>query len=114
MTLARIDIRRMLCTAALAAAVSLFPVACSPPDGPATPASATITTRSPLELECERTLRYLESLIESHRRSQDLPASTLAEAVELQRSAVGLVLYEEYELALKLMDEAIALLGESP
>ena len=114
MTLARTDILRALRTAAIAAVVPLLYGACSPPDGPATPASATITTRSPLELECERTLLYLESLIESHRRSQDLPASALAEAVELQRSAVGLVLDEEYELALKLMDEAIALLGESP
>ena len=65
---------------------------------------------SPLEKECERELLYLDSLLESRRRSADFPAAAMAEAAELRRSAMELILDEEYELALELIGEAIALL----
>ena len=65
---------------------------------------------SPLEKECERELLYLDSLIESRRRTAGFPPAAMAEATELRRSAMELILDEEYELALELIDEAIALL----
>jgi hypothetical protein len=40
----------------------------------------------------------------------DAPTAVLAEAVELRQSAAELILDEEFELALELIDEAIALL----
>jgi len=66
---------------------------------------------SPLEKECERELLYLDSLIESRRGTPDFSAVAVAEAVELRQSALELILDEVYELALELIDEAIALLA---
>ena len=67
--------------------------------------------KSPLEKECERELLYLDSLIESRRENPDFSAAAIAEAVELRRSAVELILVEVYELALELINEAIAILA---
>ena len=53
---------------------------------------------------------YLDSLIELRRRTVGFPAAAMVEATELRRSAMELILDEEYELALELIDEAIALL----
>jgi hypothetical protein len=64
----------------------------------------------PLEKECERELLYLDGLIESSRRTAAVSPAALAEAVELRRAAVEFILDEEYELALELIDDAIALL----
>lgn len=69
--------------------------------------------KSHLEHECERELLYLDERIETSTRSAVLPAAILAEAVELRRSAAGLMLDGYYELALELIEEAIALLRES-
>jgi hypothetical protein len=69
-----------------------------------------VSQKSPLEKECERELLHLDSLLESRRRTADFPAAAIAEATELRRSAMELILDEEYELALELIDEAIALL----
>jgi hypothetical protein len=68
--------------------------------------------RAPLESECERELLYLDSLIEASRGSGNLSAAVLAEAIELRRFAAGLLLDEQYDLALELIEEAIALLRE--
>ncbi len=65
-----------------------------------------------LESECERELLYLDKLIESRRGSGNLSAAVFAEAVELRRAATGLLLDEQYDLALEMIDEAIALLRE--
>jgi len=72
--------------------------------------SGTYSQKSPLEKECERELLYLDSLIETRGRIPDFSAAAMAEATELRRSAMELILDEEYELALELIDEAIALL----
>lgn len=66
--------------------------------------------KSPLELECERELLYLDSLIESRRRDPGVNAAALAEVVELRRSVMELMLDEDYELALELIDEAVSIL----
>ena len=73
--------------------------------------SPSYSQKSPLELECERELLYLDRLIESRRRDPGVDAAALAEAVELRRSVIELMLDEEYELALELIDEAVALLA---
>ena len=72
--------------------------------------SPSYSQKSPLELECERELLYLDRLIESRRRDTGVDAAALAEAVELRRSVMDLMLDEEYELALELIDEAVAIL----
>ena len=65
-----------------------------------------------LEGECEQELLYLGSLIEARQRSGNLSAAVLAEAIELRRVAAGLILDAQYDLALELIEEAIALLRE--
>jgi hypothetical protein len=56
-------------------------------------------------------LLHLDSLIESRRGSPGISAADVAEAVELRRIAEELFLEEEYDLALELIEEAIALLA---
>jgi len=82
---------------------------CSPRSD-ATGDAGSLSQKSPLEIQCERDLLYLDSLLESRRRTGDFPAAAMAEATELRRTAMELILDEEYELALELIDEAIALL----
>jgi hypothetical protein len=67
---------------------------------------------TPLESECERELLFLDKLIESRRGAENLSAAVFAEAVELRRVAAGLLLDEQYDLALEMIEEAIALLRE--
>jgi hypothetical protein len=71
------------------------------------------SSQSPLKTECERELFYLDDLIESRSRNSDFPAAALAEAVELRKTAAELMLEDDYELALELIDEAIALLRDA-
>ena len=73
--------------------------------------SASYPQQSPLELECEQELHHLDGLIESRRRDPGADAAALAEAVELRRSAMGLMLDEDYELALELIEEAVSILS---
>jgi hypothetical protein len=56
-------------------------------------------------------LFYLDRVIESRRRDPGVDAAALAEAIELRRSVMELILDEEYELALELIDEAVAILA---
>jgi hypothetical protein len=111
----RTDFGRFLMVAVLAAAVTCLVPGCSPRNDAGGPSQSRSepAPRSPLEIECERELLYLDSLIESRRRDRDFPPAALAEAIELRRSAAELILDEELELALELLDEAIALLRES-
>lgn len=106
--------RRFLWAVAITAVIFNYGTGCSPRNdaaGSSHPQSS-LVPNSPLEAECERELLYLDSLIESRRRVGDIPAAVLAEAVELRQSAAELILDEEFELALELIDEAIALLRE--
>jgi len=103
-----------LALAAFAVTVSCVVPGCSPrndrPGSP--PPQSDPATRFSLEIECERELLYLDNLIESRRRDPGFQPGALAEAVALRQSAAELVLDEEFELALELIDEAIALLRE--
>lgn len=67
----------------------------------------------PLEIECERELVFLDTLIEARRGDRRVPEAALAEAVELRRTAADLFLDGEYRLALELIDEAVSLLKGS-
>lgn len=106
------DKRASLLGLAVACAVTaavLTGSGCSPRSDPSG-GTSTLSQKSPLEKECERELLYLDSLLESRRRSADFPPAAMAEATELRRTAMELILDEEYELALEMIDEAIALL----
>jgi hypothetical protein len=76
--------------------------------------AAELQSDSSLEIECERELVYLDTLIEATRRDRLFPPALLAEAIELRRAAGELFLTDEFELALELIDEAVALLKGSP
>jgi hypothetical protein len=65
-----------------------------------------------LEVECERGLLYLDSLIETRTRSVGFSRAVLAEASELRRSARELFLTGDLELALEMIDEAVVLLKD--
>jgi hypothetical protein len=113
------EIRRIVAIAALCAAVAAAVPGCSPrtdssresQSGSAAGAEVGIALKSPLEFECEQELLYLDSLIESRRDDPGFAAAALAEAVELKRTATELILEGDFELALELIDEAIALLA---
>ena len=106
------DIPRILSAAALVVAVGVFAPVCSPRSDSSGLSQADVVAKSPLEIECERELLYLEELLDSRRGDHDFPVAVLAEAYELKQSAAELFLDEEYRLALELIDEAIALLRE--
>jgi len=76
-----------------------------PPAGP--------RVSSPLEIECERELVHLDTLIEAKRLDERVRAEVLAEAVELRRAAGELFMQGEFELALELIEEAVSMLGET-
>lgn len=103
--------RRFLWAVTTATTIFSYGTGCSPRNDASPHPKASFETESPLEFECERELLYLDSLIES-RRDGRIPPAVLAEVVELRRSAVELILDEEFELALELIDEAIALLRD--
>lgn len=92
------------------AAAAMIESGCSPQAG-SHGQTGSYPQLSPLEKECERELLYLDSLIDSVRRAADGSTAVMAEAEELRRSAMELMLDEEFELALELIDEAIALLS---
>jgi hypothetical protein len=106
------DIPRILSSAALVVAVGVFAPGCSPRTDSSGLSRADVAPKSPLEIECDRELLYLEGLLEARRRDHDFSVAALAEAYELKQSAAELILDEEYQLALELIDEAIALLRE--
>ena len=106
------DIPRILSAAALVVAAGVFAPGCSPRSDSSGLSPADAVPKSPLEIECERELLYLEELLDSRRGDHDFPVAALAEAYELKQSAAELFLDEEYRLALELIDEAIALLRE--
>jgi hypothetical protein len=103
---------RLLCVAVTAAvlAVTAAGNGCSPKNDSSGDAVSYLQ-KSPLEKECERELLRLDGLIESHGESPGNSAADVAEAVELRRIAVELFLEEQYDLALELIEEAIALLA---
>lgn len=70
-------------------------------------------TSPALEIECERELLYLDTLIETRGADRRVGADALAEAVELRRVAGELFMDGEFELALELIEEAVALLEGS-
>jgi hypothetical protein len=63
-----------------------------------------------LESLCERSLQELDALIETKATDDRFPTSALAEARALRDAAADLYLDGRSELALDLIDEAIALL----
>lgn len=73
-----------------------------------------LETDRTIMVECERELRYLESLIETKRRDRDFSAAVMAEVIALRHAAGELFFDGEYELALELIDEAISLLEGPP
>lgn len=99
-----------LAVASLIAAAAVTGPGCSP-RGDSLGKPGSLSQKSPLENECERELLYLDRLIESRRGVPDFPAVAMAEAVELRRLAVELILEEEYTLALELIDEAVTILS---
>jgi hypothetical protein len=110
-----IEIRRIVAIAAfcVCAALTAAGPGCSPRNDSSRDSGAevSIAPKSPLEIECEQELLYLDSLIESRRRDAGFAAAALAEAVELRRTAMELMLEGDFDLALEFIDEAIALLA---
>jgi hypothetical protein len=105
---------RFLWAVTIATVIFCYGAGCSPRNDASGSShlQTSLEPESPLEVECERELLYLDSLIESRRRDRDFPPAVLAEVIELRQSAAELILDVEFELALELMDEAIALLRE--
>lgn len=103
------DTRRIVPAAAVVAAVIVMAPGCSPK----TEFPGEVAPDSPLEIECARELVYLDGLLETRRLERGFSPAVLAETYALRQSAAELILDEEYELALELINEAIALLRES-
>lgn len=102
-----------LAAAAIAAAVSVLAPACTPRDTvPPSPDTTTVQTVENLALECELELQRLAELIEARESSPTFSLAALLEAKELRRSALELFVGAEYGLALELIGEAVAILGE--
>jgi hypothetical protein len=64
-----------------------------------------------LELECERGLEALDDAIQRSEKDALVSAAALHEARALRSTAGELYLEAEFQLALELIDEALALLG---
>ena len=64
------------------------------------------------QISCELALLRLERLIELRSSEADFPKAVLLEAIELHRLGKELYLEEEYELALEIIEEGIALVEE--
>ena len=100
----------MICSGVLVIVIAITFCAC------ASQPAADSTTKSPqnqdpIEVACEIALVELEQQIE--RSQENVGAAALAEVRELYRFAKRLYLEREYELALELIDEALALLEET-
>ena len=95
---------------AIVIALFLFAPGCSPgAAGSGSPADD-IETR---ELECERGLEALDAAIRRATGDTMVSAAMLHEARALRETAGELYLEAEFELALELIDEALALLGRT-
>jgi hypothetical protein len=65
-----------------------------------------------IEIACEMALLQLESLIERKSNEGGVSPAVLAEAREIFRLGRELYLEREYDLALEMVEEAIAMLKE--
>lgn len=110
------DIQRLFVAAAVAAAALFSTHACAPRGGAARTYPEPDTTLAgvvdELEYECEEELQRLDALIERRGTDLSVPAHVLHEARALRRTAGELFMSGEFRLALELVDEAFALLGD--
>jgi len=95
-------------------AIALSAPGCSPGvsgsgNAGSNPAGSTDT----LELECEQGLEALDAAIERSAKDAMVSAAALHEARALRTAAGELYFEAEFQLALELIDEALALLGRT-
>ena len=98
-------------TAAVAAVLCLL-AACGPRVSDTPGADVTLADPGLLEMECERALQHLASLITLRSGEGAFPRHRIIEASALHDTASELYAEGEFQIALELIDEAVTLLGD--
>lgn len=109
-----LPILRLAVALTTVAAIALSAPGCSPgASGSGAVESDPAGNAAALEFECEQGLQALDDAIERSAKDALVPAATLHEARALRTTAGELYLEAEFQLALELIDEALALLGRT-